>query len=280
MRIAALCALACVISMAAAFGAESPTWQQFVAAKQNGTPRRCTGMLFGLAVDRMEQQAMDTTHGIGAAGSAVGTVYWRYTMQPDEAFDLHGNFPYATLFDDVVGGNLASSGGPVVSFPNHLQHFVAWNFEHTKAPDRFANHRGKYDFWGGRPSLVMPSLVGMHGTPVPVNEKTVALDESSGHPVEPESLFEAQLALRLGGSCPVWVAKAKKVWAAMPKELPAFPRGGDNTAWVARKRLETIQWTLDTPMRKELYDKQNPREALLRQWPTGDGQPWVKPEPG
>ena len=37
-----------------------------------GTPRRCTGMLFGLMEDRMEQQTRDTTHGIGAAGSAVG----------------------------------------------------------------------------------------------------------------------------------------------------------------------------------------------------------------
>ncbi len=66
-----------------------------------GTPRRCTGMLFGLALDRMEQQTKDTTHGVGAAGSAVGNVYWRYTMQPDQSFDMHGNFPYATLFDSV-----------------------------------------------------------------------------------------------------------------------------------------------------------------------------------
>jgi uncharacterized protein DUF4955/pectate lyase-like protein len=242
-----------------------------------GTPRRCTGMLFGLTLDRMEQQTKDTTHGIGAAGSAVGNVYWRYTMQPDQSFDMHGNFPYATLFDCVVGGNLASSGGPIVSFPNHLQHFVAWNFRHVKMPARIAA-KGQYDWWGGRPSLVKPIIVGMHGHPVRVDARKVALNESPGQAVDPESLLEAQLALRFGGKLPAWVEKAQQDWAAMQKNLPEFPRGGDNTPWVARKRLETVQWILDTPMRKELYDKDNPREALLKQWPTSDGKPWVAPE--
>jgi hypothetical protein len=243
-----------------------------------GTPRRCTGMLIGLTVDQMEQQTKDTTHGIGAAGSAVGSVYWRYTMQPDQSFDMHGNFPHATLFDSVVGGNLANSGGPVVSFPNHLQHFVAWNFRHVNVPQRLADRNRPYDFWGGRPSLVKPLFVGMHGTPVSVDPETVGLNESPGQSVEPESLYEAQLALRFGGNCPAWVEKAKQDWAAMQKNLPEFPRGGDNTPWVARKRLETIQWILDTPMRKALYDKDNPREALLKQWPTRDGRPWVAPD--
>lgn len=239
-----------------------------------GTPRRCTGMLFGLMIDEMEQQTKDTTHGVGAAGSAVGNVYWRYVMQPDQSFDMHGNFPYATLFDCVVGGNLASSGGPVVSFPNHLRHFVACNFRHVNLPARIAR-RGRYNWWGGRPSLVKPIIVGMHGTPVGVEEEQVAVNESPGRAVLPESLYEAQLALRFGGSLPAWVGKAKRDWAAMQKNLPEFPRGGDNTPFVARKRLETLQWILDTPMRRELYDKADPRAALIREWPTGDGKPRV-----
>jgi hypothetical protein len=244
-----------------------------------GTPRRCTGMLIGLSEDVMEQQTKDSTHGVGAAGSAVGTVFWRYTMQPDQSFDMHGNFAYATLFDAVVGGNLAGSGGPIPSFPNHLQNFVAWNFRHTRPPARLKNKNGVYDWWGNRPSLVKPIVVGMHGTPpVRVNAAQVTVDESPGAPVEPESLYEAQLALRFGGKTPAWVAQAKRDWAAMKKSLPPFPRGSDNTPFVARKRLETVQWTLDTPMRKELYDKSDPRAALLAQWPTGDGKPWVAPD--
>jgi hypothetical protein len=241
-----------------------------------GTPRRCTGMLIGLSADIMEQQTKDSTHGVGAAGSAVGTVFWRYTMQPDQSFDMHGNFPYATLFDSVVGGNLAGSGGPIASFPNHLQHFVAWNFRHSKAPARLKGRSGVYDWWGGRPSLVKPVIVGMHGAPARPDGAQVSVNESPGAPVEPGSLYEAQLALRFGGKPPAWVEQARRDWAAMAKNLPDFPRGTDNTPFVARKRLETVQWVLDTPMRKELYDKAAPRAALLAQWPTGDGKPWVQ----
>lgn len=246
-----------------------------------GTPRRSTGILFGLTSDLMEQQTKDTTHGIGAAGSAVGNVYWRYTMQPDQSFDMHGNFPYATLFDAVTGGNLTSSGGPIVSFPNHLQNFVAWNFKHTKMPARIASRKGVYNWWGSRPSLVKPIIVGMHdskaGGSVRADEKQVSINESPGAPVSPASLYEAQLALRFGGRLPEWVEKAKHEWAVMQKNLPDFPRGGDNTPFVARKRLETVQWILDTPMRNELYDKDNRGEALLKQWPTSTGQAWVAP---
>ena len=144
--------------------------------------RRSTGMIYGLIVDRMEHSPglRDTTHGIGGAGSAAATVFWRYEMQPEESFDMHGMYPYATLFDCVEGGNFAGSGGPVPSFPNHLRHFVAWNFDQRRAPVRFVNHKNGYDFWGGRPSLVMPILVGMHGQLSPVNEKTVAVYESPG----------------------------------------------------------------------------------------------------
>jgi hypothetical protein len=68
--------------------------------------RRSTGMFYGLVVDRMEHSPglRDTTHGIGAAGSAAATVFWRYEMQPEESFDMHGMYPYATLFDCVEGG--------------------------------------------------------------------------------------------------------------------------------------------------------------------------------
>ena len=240
-----------------------------------GTPRRSTGMLIGLSEDVMEQQTKDSTHGVGAAGSAVGTVFWRYTMQPDQSFDMHGNFPYATLFDSVVGGNLAGSGGPVASFPNHLQNFVAWNFRHTSVPARLKSRNGKYRWWGSRPSLVKPIIVGMHGAPVTVDAGEVGVSESTGAPVEPGSLYEAQLALRFGGKAPEWVATAKRDWEKMRKNLPDFPRGGDNTPEVARRREQIIRWTLDTPMRKELFAKDDPRAALLREWPTRDGKPWV-----
>ena len=273
------------INFNSCIGAESCAYTSVMEVVLGGTMghvsidahRRSTGMLYGLIEDRLEHQdgLRDTTHGIGAAGSAVGTVFWRYVMQPEESFDMHGGSPYATLFDKVDGGNLAGSGGPVVSFPNHLQHFVAWNFNQRKAPERFANNKGEYDFWGGRPSLVMPILVGMHGVQSPINANSLAINESLGQAVTPESLFEAQLALRFEGTVPTWVAQAKSHWAKMNKSLPNFPHSGDNIPWVARKRAQIIQLILDTPMKKELSA---PREALLKQWPTKDGTPWNEPE--
>ena len=273
------------VNFNACLGAESSAYSSYMEIVLAGTMghvsvddhRRSTGMFYGLMVDRMEhsQDLRDTTHGIGAAGSAVATVFWRYEMQPEESFDMHGMYPYATLFDCVEGGNFANSGGPVPSFPNHLQHFVAWNFDQRKAPARFANHKNGYDFWGGRPSLVMPILVGMHGQLSPVDGKTVAINESPGHEVQPQSLFEAQLAMRNGGKCPAWVAAAKKHWQQMNTDLPDFPRGGDNTPWVAKKRRQTIDLILRTPMVTDKFDKVDPKGAIERQWPTGDGRPWV-----
>jgi hypothetical protein len=275
------------INFNACFGAESCAYSSFLEIVLGGTMghvsiddhRRSTGMFFGLMVDRLEHQPglRDTTHGIGAAGSAVATVFWRYEMQPEESFDMHGMYPYATLFDCVEGGNFAGSGGPVPSFPNHMQHFVAWNFHQRQAPARFANHKNEYDFWGGRPSLVMPILVGMHGQMSPVNSKTVSINESPGMPVEPQSLFEAQLALRNGGKCPAWVAAAKAHWKRMNKSLPSFPHSGDNTPWVAGKRQQIIDLIIRTPMVAGKLDKTDPLGELLRQWPTSDGKPWISP---
>jgi hypothetical protein len=62
----------------------------------------------------------------------------------------------------------------------------------------------------------------------------------------------------------------------MNKDLPDFPRGGENTSWVAKKREQTIDLILRTPMVPEKYDKTDPKDAIERQWPTSDGRPWVK----
>lgn len=275
------------INFNACLGAESCSYisiQQVVLAGTMGHVSlddhpRSTGMLYGLMEDRMEHQdeLVDTTHGIGAAASAVCTVFWRYTMQLDESCDMHGNFPYATLFDAVTGGNLGSSGGPVASFPNHLRDFVAWNFYQRKAPTKLGNHKKIYDYWCGRPYIVMPIWVGMYGDLIPVNKATLLINESYGRKVEPESLFEAQLALRFGGKAPAWVAQAKTEWSQMNKSLPDFPHSGDNTPWVAAKRAQIIQLILDTPMVKE---KTMSKDALRKQWPTKDGKHWVSSRPG
>ena len=45
--------------------------------------------------------------------------------------------------------------------------------------------------------VIKPIIVGFHGNTATFNENTVQLNESNGSAVEPESLFDAQLELRL-----------------------------------------------------------------------------------
>jgi hypothetical protein len=245
-----------------------------------GTPRRCTGILVGLSKETPEQTGVHTNHSIGSAGSGVGHVFWRYTMHPDQSFDMHGMYPYATLFDRVTGGNLTTTGGPNASFPNHLKDFVVWNFRHVKEPP-YRNKDG-YDFWTaerpkvGRPNIVKPVIVGMHGVPVRFVESTVGALECNGQEVEPASLYEAQLADRLG-FLPDWVERAKRDWEAMADlKLPPYPRGEDKTPWVAEKRADIIRFILETgnpnvwsPLREG-----DPLRELIAEWPTADGSPW------
>lgn len=158
-------------------------------------------------------------HGPGTSSRSVGTVYWRYDMQPDQRIDAHGAQPYANLLDRVNGGILYGSGASIANFPNHLKHYVLWNF----------NHRGNlthYDFWRpgeARDRFVHPIIVGFHGAPATFNESTLQVLESNGSPVDPESLFEAQLESRLQ-TLPPWLDALRTEWDTFRNTpLPPFP---------------------------------------------------------
>jgi hypothetical protein len=123
---------------------------------------------------------------------------------------------------------------------------------------------------------VKPVIVGMHGVPVRFVESTVGALECNGQEVEPASLYEAQLADRLG-FLPDWVERAKRDWEAMADlKLPPYPRGEDKTPWVAEKRADIIRFILETgnpnvwsPLREG-----DPLRELIAEWPTADGSPW------
>jgi len=64
--------------------------------------------------------------------------------------------------------------------------------------------------------------VGLHGKPVKLKEDSVEANECPGAPVTPESLYEAQLELRLG-KLPDWVGSARKDWEGIRAlELPPY----------------------------------------------------------
>ena len=143
-------------------------------------------------------------HGTGMSHVSTGNVIYRYDMSPDQPLDIHKTDPcYANLYDCVSNGRLSGSSGGGVE-PHHLRRLVFWNY----------NHGGDvthYDFWQGYLKFLYPIIVGFHGNPATFNEGDLEILESNGEAVAPESLFDAQLALRLG-TLPVWVKNLRTEW--------------------------------------------------------------------
>ncbi len=155
------------------------------------------GMLGGFIRDRA-----GFTHGPSVSWGSVGTVFWN--CESAGSIDSHAGRPLATLFDNVSGGTIHSSGG-LRDYPQHLRDLVIWNFRNTSLK------KDSYDFWkrGVSNRFVKPVIAGFHGAPADFNLDTVGVMESYGTPVEPASLYEAQLAQRLG-KLPEWVDEVKK----------------------------------------------------------------------
>ncbi len=143
-------------------------------------------------------------HGAGMSHVSTGNVIYRFDMAPNQPLDIHKTDPcYANLYDCVNNGRLSGSSGGGVP-PHHLRRLVFWNY----------NHGGDvthYDFWQGYLKFLYPIIVGFHGNPATFEESTLEILESNGEAVEPESLFEAQLELRLG-TLPVWVKNLRTEW--------------------------------------------------------------------
>jgi hypothetical protein len=175
----------------------------------------CTFNLTGLTEETTAPQ-----HGASTGNRSAGTVVWRWLMSKASTVDSHGNGPYATLIDRVDGGTMTRSGGPAPSFPNHLRWMVFWNFFYDSEDEQPIN------FWnyekGKEAKFVKPLFVGLHGKPVTLKEDSVDANECPGAPVTPESLYEAQLALRLG-KLPDWVGSARKEWEGIRAlKLPPY----------------------------------------------------------
>ncbi len=151
--------------------------------------RRNYGVLVKDCVDEANHH-----HGPGMGYSGVSTVYLRYKMNTDQSIDSHSGSPYVSLFDDVDGGDFHTNGGPWASYPHHARHLTFWNFRHNASDPIY------YNFWSvyNRQSATYaePFFVGLQ-TSDEVTFTGEGLDEMRDITVEPRSLFEAQLDLRL-----------------------------------------------------------------------------------
>ncbi len=181
-----------------------------------------TGSFNNVSINVDDQSA--TWHAPGFSHASSSNVHFKTQFKGDTSSDLHGAQPRINLFDNVKGGWVYGRWGAAVSNqPNHLKGLVYWNFENIgKAVKDFELMRKNNRY--GR--LIAPYMIGNHGAPIhfasmkPYSDYThsiaaadyqikladqpQAILESAGQPVYPQSLYQAQVKLRLG-YLPQWL---------------------------------------------------------------------------
>ncbi len=142
-------------------------------------------------------------HSVGVAGPSMNTVVYKAFYPPSTCFESHSSQPRNTLLDGVSGGFYDNhAGGAHENLPNHLGNLVLWNYHQTNAPFT------PFDFWPSKKKfwrIPAPIIVGFTGGTTFIPEQ-LQYEESNGKTVQPTSLYEAQLKLRLG-KLPAWLGK-------------------------------------------------------------------------
>lgn len=158
-----------------------------------------TNIFFGKIEDKASMW-----HSTGTNALSMNTVLWRVKFPASTSFESHSSQPRNTLLDCVEGGLLYNRGGGAVqNMPNHMQNLILWNFKQTNEA------YPEFDFW---PSdrryfkIPYPVIVGFHGASTGFKNTQLKYSESIGQPVEPQSLYEAQLKLRLKKT-PAWISE-------------------------------------------------------------------------
>ncbi|MFD1616285.1 DUF4955 domain-containing protein [Gelatiniphilus marinus] len=160
-----------------------------------------TGCLIGKNID----YTSGIWHGCGVNGLSIGNVLWRNEspQNGNSGMEVHASQPRTTLFDVCKGGFFFQQGGSTGALPNHLRHMVLWNFEGVSYQSNGVkswrpNAETRYA------KFLMPIISGLKGFTMSTNANQYQENESQGTHVDEESLYEAQLAYRLG-SLPSWI---------------------------------------------------------------------------
>ncbi|TKB96877.1 DUF4955 domain-containing protein [Pedobacter cryophilus] len=139
-------------------------------------------------------------HSVGVAETSMNTVLYNVTYPSTTSFECHASQPRNTLLDNVTGGLLTNRGGGATgNLPNHLRNFIFWNFTQTNTA------ASNFTFWPSSVSassirIPNPIIVGFKsssGTPTFTSSTIHPNSEAIGASVYPESLYQAQLNLRL-----------------------------------------------------------------------------------
>ncbi len=177
-------------------------------------------------------------HGVDMSGRACGNVVWRVDARTGKGIDLHGSCPRTNLVDSYLMMNKTGHGAHYQNLPNHLTWLTMWNVE------RIGNWYAWINFWQdcgnnycSDLTVVNPIIVGYHGGGgTGFDAAHLKYQESTGAKVSPESLYQAQLAHRIGAE-PLWVSEALSTWDSLrvawydadvlEPAMDAFVRSGD-----------------------------------------------------
>jgi hypothetical protein len=156
-----------------------------------------TNVLLARLVDEASQW-----HSFGSSHGAMNTVLWKCTYPPTTCFESHSSQPRNTLLDGVEGGLMQNRGGGAIeNMPNHMQGLVLWNYKQTNDAVK------DFEFWSSTSKywrIPNPLVVGFNGNGTTFKTDKAECYESIGKFVSPNSLYEAQLKLRLY-QIPVWL---------------------------------------------------------------------------
>jgi len=154
------------------------------------------------------------SHGAAVSHYSAGSVVWHVQGPFVGGPDTHGAQSRHSLFDNYNSISHHTSGGGRDSLPHHLDGYIRWNntvFSDSTfnlwAPDHYS-------------TFTQGSLIGYKtlGGSVPRN----VYFEGYGTHVSPQSLYEAQLVLRLG-VLPMWVDAAKEAHQAFFESIVIDP---------------------------------------------------------
>lgn len=158
-----------------------------------------TGVLIENSKDLVSSEtnrAGGQRHGPAFQSGATGCVYRNIKLQKNQSVDCHGYYPYGNLFDNVYGGSFDRNGAAKRAYPNSGPDLVFWNFVHA------SDYESKeFNFWDLEThkihTYLKPKFIGFTSPEETINFKNEGLDEMHGTQVYPQSLFDAQLQLRL-----------------------------------------------------------------------------------
>lgn len=148
-----------------------------------------TNVLMAKVIDEASQW-----HSFGSSHGAMNTVIWKSTYPSTTCFEAHASQPRNTLLDCMEGGLMQNrAGGALGNMPNHMQGLVLWNYKQTNAPVK------DFEFWSSTSKwwkIPNPVVAGFSGGTT-FKKEQLSYMESIGTFVTPQSLYEAQLELRL-----------------------------------------------------------------------------------